>query len=207
MPEEQIPIPISRRTVLAGAVIVPVAAIRSAAQTPAKAPATGLTADQLKLVEAIANRLVPHDENGPGGGELGAQHYIDRALAGPNANEKASFIEGLTAANAFAVKSQGKPFAELAADAQDAVLTALDTGTATGFTPNSRAFFTRLRRLVLEGCFSDPYYGGNKGFAGWDLIGYPGPRLAVAPDDQKMKVTIQPVRMSVWGGMKENGAA
>jgi len=46
-------------------------------------------------------------------------------------------------------------------------------------------FFDHIRRLTLEGMFGDPYYGGNRGFAGWDLIRYPGVRLAVSPQEQK----------------------
>jgi gluconate 2-dehydrogenase gamma chain len=58
-------------------------------------------------------------------------------------------------------------------------------------------FFALIRRLTLEGMFGDPSYGGNRNFAGWDLIRYPGPRLAVAPEDQRMGVEIKPVRYSV----------
>ena len=62
----------------------------------------------------------------------------------------------------------------------------------------ARSAFLRLRQLTLEGTFSDPFYGGNKNFAGWDLLRYPGPRLAVAPDDQKIEMP-KPIRRSVHG--------
>ena len=89
-------------------------------------------------------------------------------------------------------------FAALPDEQRDAIITSFEAGSATGF-PNARAFFNRARRLMLEGMFSDPYYGGNRGFAGWDLIHYPGPRLAVAPEDQKMNVAPKPYRVSAWG--------
>ena len=76
----------------------------------------------------------------------------------------------------------------------------MENGDASGFTPNSRVFFNRVRRLTLEGMFCDPYYGGNKNFAGWDLIRYPGPRLAVGPDDQKMSTLPKPLHQSAYGG-------
>ncbi|HYA17843.1 MAG TPA: gluconate 2-dehydrogenase subunit 3 family protein [Bryobacteraceae bacterium] len=204
MPEEKETGNVSRRAVIMSAAIVPVAAIRSAAAPGAtdNAKAPALTPDQLKLVEAFADRLIPKDENGPGASECGAANYIDRQLADYLAPERASFVDGLTATNAYAMKSHGRNFVDLTPEMQDMVLTAIDSGTAEGFA-NSRAFFTRFRRLTLEGTFSDPYYGGNKNFAGWDMIGYPGPRLAVGPDEQKMNVTIKPVRMSVWGGVKD----
>ena len=203
MPEEKEPGNVSRRSVIIGAAIVPVAAIRSAAADATNgAKTSALTPDQLKLVEAFADRLIPKDGNGPSASECGAHNYIDRQLADYLASEKTSFVDGLNATNAYAMKSHGKNFADLTPEMQDMVITAVESGQTEGFA-NSRAFFTRIRRLTLEGAFSDPYYGGNKNFAGWDLIGYPGPRLAVLPEDQQIKVTIKPVRMSVWGGMKD----
>ena len=44
--------------------------------------------------------------------------------------------------------------------------------------------------------FGDPYYGGNKNFAGWDLIKYPGPRPATGPEDQRMSTPAKPYRRS-----------
>ncbi len=192
---------VTRRSVIISAAIVPLAAIRSAGQTSAAPPAGALTAEQLRLLDAFVDRIIPKDENGPGASECGAAHYIDRVLADNNALEKPAFIEGLAAMDAYARSTHGGGFADLSAEARDAVLTDMDSGKATGFNPNSRTFFTRARRLTLEGTFSDPFYGGNKGFAGWDLIGYPGPRLAVAPEDQKMRVTIKPMHQSAWGGV------
>ena len=52
--------------------------------------------------------------------------------------------------------------------------------------------------------FSDPYYGGNRGFAGWDLIRYPGPLMAVSPEEQKIRAPIKAVRASVYGGRRGN---
>jgi gluconate 2-dehydrogenase gamma chain len=119
-------------------------------------------------------------------------------LVGALAEEKANFLDGLAAMDSFARTSQGAPFADLSPNQQDAVLTAMDSGTAAGF-PNARAVFARFRRLTLEGMFSDPHYGGNRDFAGWDLIRYPGPRVAVSPAEQRIKVDIKPYRRSAYG--------
>jgi hypothetical protein len=187
MPEETENRNISRRAIIATAALVPVAAIKSAAQ----ASDSVFSQTQRRTLTAFADRLVPKDELGPSASECGAVIYIDRALAGPLAAEKASFLEELDAVDGFARKTHGALLAELAPDKQDEVLAALEK--------NSRAFFARVRRLTLEGVFSDPYYGGNKGFAGWDLIRYPGPRLAVSADEQKMRAAIKPLHASAWG--------
>ena len=184
---------LSRRSVIASAALAPVAAISSAAQ-----PETALSAAQMRTLEAFVDRLIPHDELGPSASECGVAVYINRSLGDYLAPEKAAFSAGLEAADAFARRTEDRAFAELSPDKQDAVLTAMDNGTAAGF-PAARAFFGRVRRLALEGMFGDPSYGGNRNFAGWDLIRYPGPRLAVSPEDQKMGVTIKPLRSSAYG--------
>jgi gluconate 2-dehydrogenase gamma chain len=185
---------ITRRTVIASATFVPLAALTAHAQ----APATALSADELKTLEAFIDCIVPADENGPGAVECGAAVYIDRALAGALAGEKQAFSAGLASVETLAKSTRNAGFATLAADTRDEILTSIENGGAAGF-PNAQAFFNRVRRLTLEGMFSDPYYGGNKNFAGWDLIRYPGPRLAVAPEDQKMSSPPKPYRRSAYG--------
>ncbi len=193
---------ISRRTVIAGAALIPVSALTVRAQT---APAV-FTDPERKILAAFVDRLVPKDELGPGAVECGAVGYIETQLAGALAPEKNNFVAGLAAIDQFARSSQGAPFAALPADKRDAVLTAMDTGAATGFA-NARAVFTRIRRLTLEGMFSDPHYGGNTNFAGWDLIRYPGPRVAVGPAEQSMTGQIKPYRKSAWGVEHSGGAS
>jgi len=39
-------------------------------------------------------------------------------------------------------------------------------------------FFSLLRRNTIEGMFCDPFHGGNKDMIGWQLIGFPGPRMS-----------------------------
>ena len=191
MPQE-----VTRRTLIASATFVPLAAITAAAQ----APATALSPGQLKTLEAFIDRLVPKDENGPGAVECGAANYIDRALAGALAAEKGAFLDGLAGVDTIARSTHNAAFADLAPEVRDELLTALETGTA-----ENGAFFNRVRRLTLEGMFSDPWYGGNKNFAGWDLIRYPGPRLAVPPEDQKMSTPPKPYRRSAYGTGAMNG--
>ena len=188
---------LSRRRLIQGAALVPVAALTSSAAPTGSQ--TVFSASQRKTLEAFVERLVPNDELGPGAIECGAINYIDQALAGALAEEKGSFLEGLADLDAYARKAQGAAFADLAADKRDTIIGSMEKGTAEGFN-NARAVFARFRRLTLEGMFSDPYYGGNTNFVGWDMIRYPGPRVAVAPEDQQMKVSVKPYRRSALGG-------
>jgi gluconate 2-dehydrogenase gamma chain len=188
MPDSGSPRKIARRSVLAGAAMVPVTALRSAAQTVDPV----FSGTQKSCLEAFTNRLVPHDEYGPGAVECGVVEYIERSLAGPLAGGKAAILAGIDAVDAFSREMQGAPLAELPPGKQDAVVSAIEK--------NSAAFFALVRRLTLEGMFCDPSYGGNRNFAGWDLIRYPGPRLAVSAEDQRIGVSIKPVRYSANGG-------
>ncbi len=130
--------------------------------------------------------------------------YINRALGDYLAGEKPAFIEGLESTDALARRTHNAAFIDLTPEQRDAVLMSMDNGTADGF-PNARAFFNRARRLAMEGMFGDPYYGGNKNFAGWDLIKYPGPRMATTAADQRMGVEISPYHHSAYGPGGEHG--
>ena len=187
---------ISRRSVIAGAALAPVAVISSAAQ-PASAE-SALSPAQMRTLEAFIDRLVPKDELGPSASECGVAIYINRSLGDYLASEKTAFIAGLEATDAFSRRTEDRVFFELSPDKQDQVLAAMENGNATGFS-DARGFFARVRRLTLEGMFCDPSYGGNRNFAGWDLIRYPGPRMAASPNDQEMGVAIKPLRTSAYG--------
>jgi len=37
----------------------------------------------------------------------------------------------------------------------------------------------------MEGMFADPIYGGNKDFAGWRLVGFPGAQMEFTAADME----------------------
>jgi gluconate 2-dehydrogenase gamma chain len=156
-----------------------------------------LTAAEADILEAVCARLIPSDENGPGAAEARAAHYIDRALTGPLRASRDAYAAGLAALDVYAQAAKGAPFAKLAPRDQDAVLTDLENNVATGFAPNAAAFFNLVRTHTIQGTFCDPYYGGNANFIGWDLVGYPGLRMAVGPDEQRMSAP-KAVRKSAY---------
>jgi gluconate 2-dehydrogenase gamma chain len=171
-------------------------------QAGPREPLEALTADEAALLTAIAARLIPSDATGPGAVEAGAIAYIDRALAGFLAPSREAYRRGLAALERYARSSRGKPFRELSAIDQDSLLIDVETGAATGsgagFDGSSAAFFAMLRAHTWQGTFGDPYYGGNRDYIGWELIGYPGVRTAVTPDEQRLGVVPPPVRRSAY---------
>jgi gluconate 2-dehydrogenase gamma chain len=47
--------------------------------------------------------------------------------------------------------------------------------------PSAYGFFSTLQDDATEGFLADPIYGGNRDFAGWKLVGYPGAQRAYTP--------------------------
>jgi gluconate 2-dehydrogenase gamma chain len=170
----------------------------SAAAVPPREAYETLTAAESDVLEAVTARLIPTDANGPGAREARAAHYIDRALAGPLSGFRANYAAGLASLDAYAQSTKGARFSQLPPADQDALLADVQSGTATGFAQPSGVFFGLMRTHTIEGTFSDPYYGGNAGFVGWDLIGYPGVRTSVTAAEQQMNAKVAPNHRSAY---------
>lgn len=157
-----------------------------------------LTPAQAALVTALADRLVPADENGPGAGQAGCAQYLDRQLAGPFGDSAWLYMRGpfaagtpqqgaqsarvprevyrvgLDAVEAHCQATFQRGFAALDPAQQDGLLTAMEAGHS-GIV-DDRGFFEMLLANVMESYFSDPAYGGNRDLAGWRLVAFPGVR-------------------------------
>src|SRR5262245_43386746 len=126
-------------------------------------------------IAAFTERLVPGAPGKPGARDAGVLNYIDLALSGAYADLQYFYRRGLASLDAYCRREHKEPFRQLSAAQPDEVVTALEQGKAAGFTwPSAQAFFNTLRTHTMEGMFADPIYGGNKDFAGWRLVGFPG---------------------------------
>ena len=147
-----------------------------------------LNHDNAATIAAFTERLMPGAPGKPGARDAGVLHYIDLALAGAYADLQDFYRRGLAQLDAYCRKTYSEPFVQLSAARQDEVITALEEGKATGFTwPTAQAFFNTLRTHTMEGMFADPIYGGNKDFAGWRLVGFPGAQAIFTPADMQSK--------------------
>jgi gluconate 2-dehydrogenase gamma chain len=165
--------------------------------TPSLAP-ENLTQAEADLVEAICARIIPTDANGPGAREARAAHYIDRALGGALKESREAYRAGFEAFDRYCRSSRGAAFTSLSEYDQDSVLIDVETGAATGFAGSSSTFFNMVRTHTLQGTFGDPFYGGNANFVGWDLLGYPGLRLNVSTEDQRLGARPAPTHKSAY---------
>ena len=143
-------------------------------------------AQDSETVAAIAERIMPDAPGKPGAREAGVLNYIDLALAGAYSDLQDFYRRGLASLDAYCRKTHNAAFARLEAAKQDEVLTAVEQGKATGFGwPAAPDFFNTLRIHTMEGMFADPLYGGNRNFAGWRLVGFPGAQAVFTPADLK----------------------
>jgi len=157
-----------------------------------------LNPGEAALLGALVDRLIPADALGPSASEAGVVVFIDRQLAGawgagarlyrsgPFRRGKAEqgyqlpltpreyFSAGLAALDPWARGRFGAPLERLSGEQCDAALHALEKGEADLGGIDPRGFFEALLAITVEGFFADPLYGGNRGKAGWKLLGYPG---------------------------------
>jgi gluconate 2-dehydrogenase gamma chain len=161
-------------------------AIRLSAQEnkSVRIPLRFFTQAEALIVAAAAARIFPSDDAGPGGREAGVVIYIDRQLAGPWGRDLRRYRQGPFDENfppELGYQGKATPqeiyrrslkdlngFDKLSSAEQDAKLTEIEDS----------LFFTLLHRNTIEGMFCDPLHGGNADMVGWQLIGFPGPRMS-----------------------------
>ena len=191
---------LSRRDLLVGLATTLASAIvstSSLASTQKSTVPEVLTNTERESLEAIVSRIIPADANGPGALKSGCARYIEFSLAGAYRSLKDSYTSGLAALHSSAKSSGVESFAALAPAEQDKILTDFEQNTPVGNYHETATFFELVRRHTLEGMFGDPSYGGNANFAGWDLIRYPGPRMYVSAEMQRIDAKTPPSRVSV----------
>jgi len=194
-------LPFGRRTLLRGGVsaaLLPLIVTSCRSLPPVVQTPVVLAPALNAVLGAFADRIIPPDANGPGAAQSGVILYINRSLAEWNQADVPLLATGLAALDAVARARHQQNFTGLAAGQQDALMQAMEAGELPDFA-NSQQVFNRLHRLVLEGMFSDPYYGGNQDYAGWDLIGYPGAVSGSTEAMQRMGARLPALHTSAYG--------
>lgn len=100
------------------------------------------------------------------------------------------YIDGVHDLDRRARARYGAQFVALSAEQQDGILRDVCAGASGDITPFPSsaepalqqtlsevelAFFPLLVTHTRQGFYSDPIYGGNRNFVGWQTIGFPGP--------------------------------
>lgn len=159
------------------------------------------TDSERRCVSAMVERLIPSDELGPGAREANVIDFIDDQLAGFYGRGDRWYMQGpfhegtkqqgyqfsepprglyrrgVVALNKVCHDEYGgRPFADLDAATQDAILKRLDADEIKLDGTPARTFFRLVLENAIEGFFCDPLYGGNHNMVGWRLVGFPGAR-------------------------------
>lgn len=134
---------------------------------------TQLTPAEARAMRAFAEQIIPSGPDGSGAVELGVVTFIDRALGTPFFAAGAPVVRaGLADLDARSHALQrGAEFASLGAAQQIALMRQVEHG----------PFFATARTLVIIGTFAEPSYGGNRGAAGWAMVGIDHRPRYVAP--------------------------
>jgi gluconate 2-dehydrogenase gamma chain len=155
-----------------------------------RVPLRFFTEEEALIVAAATARIFPTDESGPGAREAGVVIFIDRQLAGPYGRDRYRYTQGPFEDGPAELGYQGKAtpreiyreglknlkgFDQLTLEEQDARLRQIEPS----------RFFSLIRQHTIEGMFSDPIHGGNVDLIGWQLIGFPGPRMSNYEDIDK----------------------
>jgi len=159
------------------------ATLLTAQHKQVRVPLRFFTETEALIVAAAASRIFPSDDAGPGAREAGVAIFIDRQLAGPYGRDRFRYTKPPfeDASREFGYQGSATPrqiyreglkgldeFHLLSPVAQDEALRKIE----------STLFFSFLRQNTIEGMFCDPMHGGNVGMVGWQLVGFPGPRMS-----------------------------
>jgi gluconate 2-dehydrogenase gamma chain len=159
------------------------ATLLASEQKPIRIPLRFFTETEALIVAAAVSRIFPSDDTGPGAREAGVSIYIDRQLAGSYGRDRFRYSQPPFEDGPRELGYQGqeaprqiyreglrglKGFHLLPPAEQDKSLQQIE----------SSIFFVLLRQNTIEGMFCDPLHGGNASMVGWQLIGFPGPRMS-----------------------------
>jgi Gluconate 2-dehydrogenase subunit 3 len=168
-----------RSALMAGATLMVANSLSCETKTTSPAPATptapskpSAEEDVVKTLVAIADRLVPSDESGPGVAALGGAIYFTKLIADPRMKQlKPMLSRGAVYFDGMAKKAAGMGFGQLGDDAKDELIgrEVDNQQRVNGFAP--AAFVRVMVALSLEAMLGDPRHGGNANQGGWNSVG------------------------------------
>jgi len=179
----------------------PAAAADGAPAKPDDFKPSFFNAAEYAFVVAACDRLIPHDQIGPGAVESGVPEFLDRHMHSAYASGAIWYMQGpfVEAAKEFGYQGKlplrdmirvgigaidahckknfdGKTFAQLDHGQQEALLKAAEDGKLELEGISVKTFFSYFLGEVKNGYFADPKHGGNNNMGAWKMIGYPGMR-------------------------------
>lgn len=149
--------------------LIPAHKVRSIYNRLKKTPAPGKHV--LKTITAIAEFIYPEDE-GQGAMSLGIRNFFNLQLTTPYYKMLIpNIIRLVNYLDTESRKICGKCFVYAEYEMRKKLIDSIGSGEKDRVNSKIRNDFNVLIDLTLEGCFSDPMYGGNRNKQAWNLLG------------------------------------
>lgn len=126
------------------------------------------TVEEARTLEAVCGQIIPEDQD-PGAVKGGAVHFIDTQLTRFYRPLQKIYRHGIAQINQAGIEVGGKPFADLPAEGQLAVLRRIESN------PELKPFFDLLVAHTMQGFYGDPRHGGNRDRVSWKMLRLPYP--------------------------------
>lgn len=146
---------------------------------PSQANWRVLSADEVRLLEALGNQIIPEDKE-PGGGEAGFPTFVDRQLNSYYGHYQERYRSGLQALEETCRISTGQSFLELDSDGQRSLLEAIERNEVPeGIWTAEKAgdFFSLIVDHCMQSFYGSPRHGGNRHYAGFRTVGLEYPQI------------------------------
>jgi gluconate 2-dehydrogenase gamma chain len=134
---------------------------------------------EAKLVDAIAEQIIPSDE-WPGGRDSGTTNFIDKQLIGPYRRFQEVYRKGLFAIQESCKTINQKKFEELPWDEQTRFLENMEAGLMKGDAWSDgfdKEFFGLIKDHTLQSYWGSQIHGGNKNKMSYRMIGLDYPLI------------------------------
>lgn len=143
-----------------------------------------LTPEQEAGVAALFRAIQPSDaaRGIPGADDAGAARYLGLLLArdpdGPLRihvdlpSWRTNYPKWLASLDVIARDRFAKPLSDIDSTQAGALITEMEAGTLAGFDGTPRSAFITIWRHCLQGCWSDPRWGGNADRIMWRWLGH-----------------------------------
>ena len=138
--------------------------------------------EQLAQITVLFNALQPGDQKRriPNAERAGAANFLHLLLARDENTYfeipawKKLYTDSLPLVDAAVQKRFNKPLKQLTPEQATETIAALEANTLSEAAPELKqnTFFKTMLRHVVQGCFSDPRWGGNKDKVMWKWYGY-----------------------------------
>jgi gluconate 2-dehydrogenase gamma chain len=166
--------------------------------TPVSHAYAFFTPPEAGFIEAAVNLFIPADDLTPNGVDCGIAIFMDRQFGSAWGAGDRMYMQGpwqkgtptqgyqlpltpaqliragIAATNSYCRATYQRDFDRLTREQQTTVLEGIEQGKIALADVPTAEFFTLLLNSTMEGLFSDPIYGGNRGKVAWKMVGFPG---------------------------------